>query len=143
MPDFPNFDPPPPGTINLRTFQDLRTFLLTYMVNQWDQYVTNYFQMQLLPLLNQRYGYGPTITAAASITPGAAVQAVTGTATIATINPMPTASGQSGGPIFLIARNGYSTSTAGNIYQAVNVAAGHMGIFAYDRDARKWSVVTS
>jgi len=143
MADIVAFNPPAPGAINIRTFQDLRRFLITYVVNQWMQYVNGYLGNGLVPILNQHSGYGTDIPAAASITPSAGVQAITGTATISTINPMPTAAGKWGGPIYLIARAGYSTSTAGNIYQAVTVAAGHMGIFAFDRNAGKWSVVTS
>ena len=39
----PSFTPPAPGAIEVKTFPDLRQFLLSYVVNDWMQYVTNYF----------------------------------------------------------------------------------------------------
>lgn len=49
---FPDFNPPPPGQITIRQFQELRQFLLDYVVNRWMQYVTNYLTGTLIPPLN-------------------------------------------------------------------------------------------
>ena len=47
------------------------------------------------------------------------------------------------GPIYLMAQDGFSTTTAGNILQAVTIPAGHMGVFVYHPVSAKWGVVTS
>jgi hypothetical protein len=49
--NLPPFNPPAPGQINIRSFQDLRTFLLEFVVNRWMQYVNNYIGNELLPAL--------------------------------------------------------------------------------------------
>lgn len=142
--NLPNFTPPPPGAVNIKTFQDLRTFLINYIVNTWMQYVNGYFQNQMLPVLNTAtYNYGPDIASAATITPTAAVQRITGTVAINTITPVPTAQVNFAGPFFAIAEDGFSTTTAGNILLAVSVPANHMAVFAYHPVMSKWGVVTS
>ena len=141
--NLPAFNPPAPGAVNVRTFQDLRTFLMTYVVNGWMQKVQTYLNSELLPPLNMsQFGYGPDIASASAITPSAQVQAVTGTAAIDTVNA-PAAPQNLAGPIFLTSVDGFSTTTNGNILQAVNVPAGHMAILAYHPAAQKWGVVTS
>jgi len=142
--NLPNFTPDAPGAINLRTFQDLRRFLIEYIVNRWMQYTNNWLGNELVPLINsQQYGFGPAVASASTITPTALVQQISGTAAIDNITPMPTASGQQSGPFYAIARDGFSTTTGGNISQAISVAPGHMAIFAYDLALQKWGVVTS
>jgi len=147
--NIPAFNPPAPGAINIRTFQDLRRFLLTYIVNQWMQYSNNYFSNQLVPLLNtQQYSYGQPIASAANITPNALVQQVTGTATVTTIHPMATPSGQPigpSGPFYAISRDGFVIAPGGNINisSTVTVPAGGMAVFAYDGITQKWSVIHS
>jgi len=141
--NLPAFNPPSPGAINVRTFQNLRSFLMDYVVNQWMQKVNTYLNSELLPPLNMsQYGSGPDIASAAAITPGAQVQNITGTAAIDTINA-PTAPQNLAGPIFLLSQDGFSTTTSGNITQAVSVPAGHMAIFAYHPGLGKWGVTTS
>lgn len=142
--NFPNFSPPAPGAINIRTFPDLRRFLITYIVNQWQQYVNNYWQNDVLPLLNtSTFGYGPDLPAATSVSPVGLVQLITGSAVISTLNPFATPGGNFAGPFFAIARDGFSTNTSGNILLAVNVPAGHTAIFAYHPVIGKWGVITS
>lgn len=142
--NLPNFNPPAPGAINIRSFQNLRSFLLEYVVNSWMQYVNNWLGNELVPLVNsQQYGFGPALASASTVTPGGLVQQVTGTVAIDNITPMPTASGQQTGAFYAIAKDGFSTTTAGNISQAVSVPAGHMAVFAYDPALQKWGVVTS
>lgn len=143
--NFPNFSPPPPATVNLKTFGGVRT-LLDWVVNNWMQYANNYFQNQMLPLLNtSTYSFGPTIAAASTISPTALVQMVSGSTTVDTITPIPTPSGNFAGPICLIAQNGFATSLAGNILVPVTISANHMGIFAYlpSLNNGRWGVVTS
>lgn len=141
--NIPAFNPPNPGAINVRTFQDLRSFLMNYVVNRWMQGVQTYMNSTLLPPLNMsQFGFGPDIASASSITPSAQVQHVTGSTAIDTINA-PTAPQNLAGPIFLTSQDGFTTTTAGNIMQAVTIPAGHMGIFAYHPALQKWGVVTS
>ena len=73
------FDAPAPGPINIRSFRDLKDFLINYVVNDWMQYVSNYMRNQMLPTLNTaEYNYGPDIANAATITPSALVQTIAG-----------------------------------------------------------------
>ena len=142
--NLPNFTPDAPGAINIRTFQDLRRFLIEFLVNRWMQYTNNWLGNELVPLINsQQYGFGPAVATASTITPTGQVQQIMGTNVIDNIQTMPTASGRQQGPFYAIARDGFTTTTAGNISQAVSVPAGHLAIFAYDPVAEKWSVVTS
>jgi hypothetical protein len=134
------FDPPPPGPMNFQRFQDLRSFLITWVVNKWMQYVTRYVQDFLLPVLNtQLFNYGPDIASAASITPSAAVHRITGTAAIATIN----APVNFAGAFDAIAVDGFTTVTTGNILLAVAVPANHMAHLAYHPVIAKWGIITS
>ena len=139
--NYPNFNPPAPGPLNIRTFQDVKN-TLTFIVNQWMQYVNNYVGNQMLPSLNGQVISQPLVSAAA-ITPVTSVHQITGSTPISTINPMPGAAGQVSAPFYAIAQDGFTTTTTGNIAQAVTVAAGHMAIFAYHPAQGKWSVVTS
>lgn len=140
MSNLPPFDPPAPGPINIRTFPELRSFLINYIVNNWMQYVINYYRGTLLPTLNTaQYNYGPDMASAAAITPSALVQQITGTAAISTINAPANMAGQ----FYAIARDGFSTTTSGNILQAVPVPAGHSAVFFYHPVLKKWGVITS
>jgi hypothetical protein len=140
MANVPPFDPPPPGPINIRTFQALRTFLIDYVVNSWMQYVINYERNQVLPVLNTAaWNYGNDIASAATISPSALVQLITGSAAISTIN----APGNMAGAFYAIARDGFSTTTAGNILLAVTVPANHTANFVYHPVLQKWGVITS
>ena len=152
--NIPLFSPAAPGTINIRNLQDLRTFLLDYVVNTWMQYVNNYFQQEVLPVINSfQFSYGPDIVSADTIKPTALLQRVTGTTPVSTIVPPPTPPGTFAGPFIALATDGFSTiaqvpatsttPAVGNIMQAVSVPAGFMYMFAYFPVSATWGVVAS
>lgn len=136
----PTFLPTSPGAIKVMTFQELRAFVVNYVINRWQQYVITYFNTNLLPSLNtQQFGYGPDIASATTISPTNLIHQVTGSTEIDTIN----APQGFAGMFVAIATNGFTTGTSGNILLATTVAAGHSALFVFHPVAAKWGVITS
>ena len=143
--NIPLFSPAAPGAVNIKSFQDLRTYLLDYVTNTWMQYVNNYFQQEMLPVLNTfQFNYGPNLASASSLNPTALIQTITGSVAIDTINPPPTPPASTfAGPLCLFAQDGYTTTTSGNILLAVSVPTNHMALFVFNPILNKWGVITS
>ncbi len=82
-------------------------------------------------------GFGADIAAAASITPSAYMHVVTGTAAISRIGTPPR---YAGGPLVLIAADGFSLATGGNIASAAAVTAGTAVVLNYHSRNKLWYV---
>lgn len=104
------------------------------------QYVTNYMRIQLLPPLDTlQFNYGADIASAATITPSALVQQITGTTTITTINAPANMASQ----FYAFSRDGFNTATSGNILVSATIPANHQAAFIYHPVLQKWGVITS
>ncbi len=90
-------------------------------------------------------GLGPDIVAGPTVTVSNMIHRVVGTAAIVTIN-QPTGQG-SYGPVCLHARDGFTTTTGGNIQVALTVGSGHAAIMFFSplfaAGAGGWTGVTS
>lgn len=138
----PSFNPPQtPGFSGIRTFQDLRDSALGWTGRFFD-YVQNYFNSTILPRLNtQMYGVGADIPSANAINFHSLIHRVTGSVNVQTIN-IPTQSNFAG-LLVLIAKDGFSTITGGNISLAVSIPANHCVILTYDPALTTWYPITS
>lgn len=108
-------------------------------LEQWLDKYTKYmldYQTQLVSVVNTgTQGFGlTTLAVSADIFVTAYITQISGTGTISNIFTSP---GFSGG-IVLIAVDGFSTDTAGNISLATTLIADQAGIFVFDPVAEKW-----
>lgn len=79
-----------------------------------------------------------TVTAAATIGPFRTdLVRVSGSTTIATINP-PSGPGGFSGLLLLVAGTTVATTTTGNILTAVTLTAGLVSVFVYSKGLGKW-----
>jgi hypothetical protein len=134
-----NFTPPSADFATVRTFQDLRDRALEW-ITRYTNYVSIYFQTDLLPSLNADfYNFGPDIASATVINPTNYIQRVSGSAAIETIN----APAGFSGTIVLLSENGFTIGTGGNVTPAVTVPAGHGVSLTYHAALQQWVAITS
>lgn len=134
-----NLPTPPPHPTD-HSYPAFRQWLLNYSdrllnyMNGWQADITT-------TVNNGLNGYGADIASAATVTVTNMTHQVTGTTTISTIQQP---AGQSAtGPLVLIAKDGFSIDTAGNVTNALTVPAGHSAWLAYHPVLGTWSGTVS
>ncbi len=106
---------------------------LNARVKDFLQYWDNFF-IQLRNFLNRQDTVPfASVASATTINPVRQVQPITGSVTITTINATPDLS-----PMTLLAINGFSTGTSGNIAAVVTLAAGTAKDFYWNPVNLKW-----
>lgn len=130
----PPFQPPSRPTQYQSTFPEYLRQLEQWL-DKYTKYMLDY-QQQLVNVVNTgTQGFGlTTVPVDTSVFITAYISLLSGTGTISNIF---TNSGFSG-TIALIAIDGFSTDTAGNISLAVTIAANEVGYFTFDPVTGKW-----
>ncbi len=130
--------PPPPPPPELRTFDQVRS-----QVALVDAYLRRKgtldqsFLTSMVATINQNSnGFGLDIASATTISPTNFMHVVTGVATIATINVPLGFNGQ----LALVSKDGFATSAAGNIANAINAPANALVTLVWVPSQSKWYV---
>lgn len=119
---------PPTASISSQALNDRVKEFMAY----WDKFFV-YTQNFLDGLFVDREPF-TSVVAAATIRPSRQIQAISGGTTVVTIEAV----GQDMTPITLLAIDGFSTSTAGNISAVVTLAAGTGRTFHFNPVTSKW-----
>jgi len=132
--------PTPPPHPTDHSYPSFRKWLLEYS-DRLLNYMNGWTTDLTTSVNNGLNGYGADIPSAAAITVTNMTHQVTGTTTVSTIQQP---QGQSAvGPLVLIAKDGFSINTGGNVLNSLTVAAGHSAWLSYHPDLQKWSGVVS
>lgn len=108
---------------------------LEQWLDRYQNYVRDYVQQVVSVINTGAQGFAKSdLPAASTLFVSAYTSIVIGTAVVSTIQTSPDFSGQ----VHLIAQDGFSTDTAGNINAAITVPAGASLLLDYNPVTQKW-----
>lgn len=134
----PPYSPPAAPALTGKLAQDFANFR-NYIVNQLLPYQFNYHSNHANAFNNGSQGEGSPLPAGATLYPSAFIHHVSGSATVTTIAVpvnFPFA-----GQLTLIADNGFTIQTGGNIAHSKTLAAGDVATLTYSQQSQTWYLI--